>query len=62
MDQNIKLKRAELGQPHGQVVKFVCSTSVAWGSQVLVLGVGVHAAHQVMLGSNPHRRRRMTYN
>ena len=34
---------------HGRVVKFMCSTSVAWGSLVQILGMDLHTAHQATL-------------
>ena len=37
------------GWPGGVVVKFVHSTSVAWGLQVQILGADLHIAHQPML-------------
>ena len=37
------------GQLGGLVVKFVCSTLVAWGSQVQIPGTDLHATHQAML-------------
>ena len=39
--------------PHGQVVKFACSSSVGWGSLVQILGVDIHTAHQDMLWWHP---------
>ena len=33
----------------GVVVKFTCSASAAWGSQVRILGMDLHTAHQPML-------------
>ena len=37
------------GLPNGVVVKFVCSTSVAQGSPVGILGTDLHTTHQAML-------------
>ena len=37
------------GPPAGIVVKFMCSTSLAQGSQVWNLGTDLHTAHQAML-------------
>ena len=35
------------------VVKFVYSASVAWGSQVQILGTDLHTTHQAMLWRHP---------
>ena len=45
----IDLKKIERGQPHGCVVKFARSASVAWGFATLDPGHGHGAAHQAML-------------
>lgn len=37
------------GQPGGVVVKFACSASATWGSQVQIPRTDLHAAHQDML-------------
>ena len=37
------------GQPSGVVVKFACSTLMAQGSPVQILGADLHTAHQAML-------------
>ena len=36
-------------RPSGEVVKFACSASAAWGSRVQILGMDLHSVHQVML-------------
>ena len=41
------------GQPHGVVLKFTHSSSVAWGLQVQILGTDLHTAHQAMLWRHP---------
>ena len=41
------------GQPSGVVVKFVCSTSVAQGSQVQILGTDLRTAHHATLWQHP---------
>ena len=40
-------------QPGGVVVKFACSTSVAWGSLVQITDTDLHSAHQAMLWWRP---------
>ena len=47
------IKSYERGWPSGVVVKFAHSTSVAWGSQVWIPGVDLHAAHPAMLWQHP---------
>ena len=42
-------KEEILGQTSGVVVKFACSASAAWGSQVQIPGTHLHTAHQAML-------------
>ena len=37
------------GHPHGRVVEFSCSTSVARGLLVQILGADLHTTHQAML-------------
>ena len=37
------------GRPGGAVVKFARSTSVAWDSQIQILGVDLRTAYQAML-------------
>ena len=49
-------------QPHGWLVKFMCSTSAARSSPVRILDTDLHAAHQPCCGGIPHRRTRMTHN
>ena len=41
------------GWPSGVVVKFTWSTSTAQGSQVRILGTGLHTAHQARLWQHP---------
>ena len=41
------------GWPGGVVVNFVCPASAALGSQVQILGVDLHTAHQAMLWWHP---------
>ena len=36
------------GWPHGVVVKFVCSTLVAWSSQVWILGLDLHLSSAML--------------
>ena len=43
------------GLASGTVVKLACSASAAWGSQVWILGVDLHAAHQAILRQHPTR-------
>ena len=48
------LKLMYLGAgPGGVVVKFACSTSVAWASEVWILGTDLHTARQAMLWQHP---------
>ena len=47
------LKVWQRDQTSGIVVKLVLSTSVAWGSQVQIPDVDLHAAHQAMLLRHP---------
>ena len=49
----IPLKWASGCRPGGTVVKFVHSSSVAQSSQVPILGVDLHTAHQAMLWWHP---------
>ena len=42
-----------MGQPRGVVVKFAHSISIAQGSQVQILGMDLHTAHQAMLWQHP---------
>ena len=48
-----KFKREERGPPDGVVVTFTCSTLVAWGAQIWILGVDLHSAHQAVLWWHP---------
>ena len=41
------------GWPCGQMVRFVQSTLVAWGSPVLILDTDLHTTHQAMLWQQP---------
>ena len=41
------------GPPGGVVVEFTGSTLVAQGSQVQILGMDLHIAHQAMLWQHP---------
>ena len=47
------------GQPGGIVVKFTCSVSVAQGSQVQILGMDQHTAHQAVVASHIENRGRL---
>ena len=52
--RELSLKMTEVrGQLGGVVVKFVCSTSVAQGSQVRIPSTDLHTAHQAMLWWHP---------
>ena len=42
-----------MGQPHGVVVKFICSALVAGSSQVRIPDVDLHTTHQAMLWWHP---------
>ena len=48
-----ELKRIMRGWPCGIVVRFVHSTSMAWGLQVQIPGTDLQTAHQVMLWQCP---------
>ena len=48
-NKNTTLKMQDRGWPCGQVVKFVCSASAAWGLQVHILGPILHTVYQAML-------------
>ena len=41
------------GLTHGVMGMFACSTLVAWGSQVRILGIDLHITHQAMLWWHP---------
>ena len=43
------------GWPSGIVVKFECSTSVAWGSQVQILGTDLALLVKPCCGGIPHK-------
>ena len=49
----LKVKMESSGGPSGAVVKFVCSTLVAQGSQVRIPGADLHITHQAMLWQHP---------
>ena len=46
---NMTSRNTTLSQPHAIVIKFVLSTLAAWGLQVLIPGMDLHIAHQVVL-------------
>ena len=48
--------RFSQGQPSGIVVKFMHSTSVAWGSQVWILGMDLHTTYKPCCGGIPHTK------
>ena len=50
----IKIKKTDFrGQLTGVVGKLTCSTLVAQGSQVWILAMDLHTAHQAMLWQHP---------
>ena len=48
-------RRTCWGWPSGVVVRFVCSASAAWGSQVWILGVDLAVLLEPCRGSIPNK-------
>ena len=48
------LKNESRSWPGCLVVKFMCSASVAWGSQVQILGADLRTTHHSCCGGIPH--------
>ena len=54
-EQQSHIKNLLKGQPIGIVVKFACSASVAWGSQVWIPGVDLAPLIKPRYGGIPHK-------
>ena len=53
---SVTMNSMSWGQLGGVLVKFPYSASKAWGSQVRILGVDLHTAHQPCCGRIPHTK------